>query len=70
MEKEPINLENQFGNLSRSETPMGEQVIFMLPKKQAPMKPNRIRQADNLSKLTGIWHGKFYTNGFSPPRKK
>lgn len=78
MEKEHINLEKEFGKFFISKKPTGEQVIFVLPKPQPPtetpstsMKPNRIRQAENLSRLTGMWHGTFYDNGRPQlPKKK
>lgn len=34
------------------------------------MKPNQMRHADNLSRLTGFWHGKFFEKGVVRPSKE
>lgn len=33
------------------------------------MKENRVRQADNLSRLTGFWRGRYFENGVNRPPK-
>jgi len=31
------------------------------------MKPNRLRQAENLSRFSGFWHNAYYENGVKHP---
>lgn len=61
-EGQPIRFENENGEFTISETPTGEQKIFMLPKGPV-MKPNQVRHAENLAMLTGFAHGRFYERG-------
>ncbi len=40
------------------------------PLNPSHLKPNRLRQAQNLARFTGIWRNSYYENGIKNPLKR